>query len=321
MNQTVAVFALISHAAGVDIALVRLFVDVSQKLSFVAVANDRDINPSSVSRAINQLEQQLGVRLLQRTTRTMALTDAGMDYLQRVGPILEEFDAATDAVRGATTAVSGTLRLTASVAFGERVLVPLLPRLRDRHPRLELQLVFTDATLDLVSESIDLAIRLGPRLAGDVVTTRLFATAYRVVASPQYLESAASIEKPADLAHHACTVFSLPAFRSEWRFRKRDGRGHRQSHVVEISPGIAVSSALSLRSIVLAGGGPALLADWLVDDDIAAGRLVDVLPGYDVTATDFDTGAWLVYPTRAYLPRKVRAAIDFLTTELRRPGN
>ena len=245
----------------------------------------------------------------------MALTDAGEAYLRRVTAIIDDIDAATEAVRGAATGPAGTLRMTASVAFGERVIVPVLPRLHRAYPDLALELIFTDATLDLVSENIDLAVRLGPGVTGDVVVSRLFATRYRVVASPDYLVGKPPITDPADLERHACTVFPLPAFRSAWQFRRRDDGGG--TATVAIRPGVAVSSALSLRSIVLAGGGPALLADWLIDDDIEAGQLVVVLPDYDVTATEFDTAAWLVYPSRAWLPQKVRAVIDFLTAELR----
>ncbi|MEM6985725.1 MAG: substrate binding domain-containing protein, partial [Pseudomonadota bacterium] len=162
----------------------------------------------------------------------------------------------------------------------------------------------------------DLAVRLGQRPQGDLVATRLCPTHYRVVASPAYLDAAAPLEVPADLATHGCTVFALPGFRSAWRFRARVGEGHAEVESVDISAETVVTSALSLRSIVLGGGGPALLADWLVGDDIAEGRLVDVFPDCDATASDFDSAAWLIYPSRHYLPNKVRVTIDFLKSRL-----
>ncbi|MEM9303649.1 MAG: LysR family transcriptional regulator [Pseudomonadota bacterium] len=293
----------------------RLFIEVAQKLSFAAVAADRGLNPSSVSRSIGQLEDQLGARLLHRTTRTMTLTESGQGFLRRVVAIIEEMDQAKEEARLAQSGPRGTLRLTASVAFGERVVVPLLPAFRERYPDVDLELLFTDANVDLVAEGIDLAIRLGPGLAGDVVATRLFATAYRVVASPSYLAEASPIRAPVDLAEHGCTAFALPAFRSQWLFRARRGT-QREVEPVTVTADVIVSSALSLRSIVLGGAGPALLADWLVGEDLAAGRLVDVLPDHEATATDFDTAAWLVYPSRAYLPQKVRVMIDFLKARL-----
>lgn len=299
-----------------DVNALRLFVDVARRLSFAAVADQRGSSPSSVSRAIGQLERELGVRLLQRTTRSMTLTEAGAAYLARVADVIEELDAAGDAARMARSEPAGTLRLTASVAFGERIIVPLLPELRREYPKIRPELVFSDANLDLVAEGIDLAIRLGRRRGGDVVASRLFETRYRVVASPGYLQGAPAIRTPGDIAEHRCTVFALPEFRTGWRFRPRSGDGKLVE--VAVRAGSVVSSALSLRSVVLGGAGPALLADWLIGDDLAAGRLVDVLPGHDATATDFETAAWLMYPSRSFLPQKVRATADFLKQRLQR---
>ncbi len=299
-----------------NVDALRLFVEVANKLGFAAVAADRGVSPSSVSRIIGQLEGELGLRLFQRTTRTMTLTEAGGIYFRHVTPIIDALDEAEEEARRVNSGPLGTLRMTASVAFGERVIVPLLPDFRDAFPDVDLDLKFTDANVDLVAEGIDLAVRLGPGLTGDVVATRLFRTAYRVVASRAYLENAPPIGEPADLEHHACTVFQLPEYRSAWKFRQRAGGRRGETQTVPINAGTVVSSALSLRSVVLGGSGPALLADWLVRDDIAAGQLVDVLPGYDATATTFDTAAWLLYPSRAYLPQKVRVTIDFLKERL-----
>ncbi len=301
-----------------NIDALRLFTEVAHKLNFAAVAEDRGINPSSVSRVIGQLEKQLGLRLFQRTTRTMTLTEAGETYLLRVAPIIDELDEAEEHARAINSGPLGTLRMTASIAFGERMVVPLLPEFRATYPDVKLELLFTDTNVDLVSAGIDLAIRLGPPLTGDVVASRLFPTTYRVVASPEYLSNASTIAKPEDLAEHACTLFALPEFRSEWRFKSRARKNLDEVIAVSIPGGTVVSSALSLRSVVLGGGGPALLADWLIGEDVSAGRLVDVLPDYEATATSFNTAAWILYASRAYLPQKVRVTIDFLRERLGR---
>ncbi|MEO0421801.1 MAG: LysR family transcriptional regulator [Pseudomonadota bacterium] len=293
----------------------QLFVEVARRLSFAAVAESRGVNPSSVSRVIGQLEANLGVRLFQRTTRSMTLTEAGELYLQRVAAVLEELDQAQEQARQLDSGPRGTLRLTASVAFGERVIVPRTPRFQARYPDVALELLFTDDNLDLVREGIDLAVRLTPMMSGDVVATRLCPTAYRVVASPAYLDRAPPVREPQDLTEHACCVFALPAFRGEWTYRPRRGDSEGAPGTVAIRSHLVVSSALSLRSLVLAGAGPALLADWLIRDDLASGALVDLLPAYEVTATRFDTAAWLAMPSRAYLPQRVRVMIDFLKEE------
>ena len=301
-----------------DIEALRLFTEVAHRLSFAAVAEARGLNPSSVSRAIGQLEDELGLRLFQRTTRRMALTEAGALFHRRVMELVDDFDQARDQARAAQAAPRGVLRLTASVAFGERMIVPLLPAFRAAYPEVKLELLLTDANLDLVSAGVDLAVRLAARIEGDVIATRLMTTRYRVCASPDYLAREAAPRRPQDLEQHRCVLFTLPAFRTAWRFRpgRREGKGAETEITVPIDGDIALSSALSLRSTVLQGAGPALLADWLIQTDLAARRLVDLFPEHEVTATDFDTAAWLLYPSRSYLPQKVRVTIDFLKARL-----
>lgn len=294
-----------------DIETLRLFSDVARRLSFAAVAADRDINPSSVSRAIGALEADLGIRLFHRTTRRMTLTEAGDLYFRRVSTLLDGLDEARDEARSISARPSGTLRLTASVAFGERVIVPLIPGLRQAYPDLRLELLLTDTNLNLVAEGVDLAIRLGARPDPGLVGRKLFATRYHVCASPDWIGRNAALQKPTDLGATPCLLFTLPGYRSEWRFR--DAAGTEIS--VPVAGDILISSALSLRSAVLRGLGPALMADWLVGDDLATGRLIDLFPDHAATATDFETAAWALYPSRAYLPIKVRVAIDFLRHE------
>lgn len=297
-----------------DLQTLDLFVAVARRLSFAAVAKDRGVDPSSVSRAIAELEAELGLRLFQRTTRTMALTEAGAVYLARVEPLADEIAGARDAAAQVAGRPRGLLRLTASVTFGQRRIVPLMGAFRARHPELALDCLFTDATVDLVAERIDLAIRLAPTVEGDLVASRLMDTRYRVVASPAYLAAHPPLARPADLGAHRVLLFTLRAYRSRWLFRDAAGA----VEAVPIAGDITLSPAGALLDAAEAGLGPALLPDWLVDEAIAAGRLVDPFPDLRATATSFDTAAWLVYPSRAYLPGKVRAMADFLRQHLRR---
>lgn len=290
----------------------RLFVEVARRGNFAAVARDRDVDPSSVSRAVALLEDELGVRLFQRTTRRVALTEAGKLYLSRVTPLVDELDHARDEVRGVSAGPSGTLRLTASVAFGCTCLVPLLPEFRQRYPNVKLELLLTDTVLDLVAERVDLAIRLGRRFDADFVATKLSDTPYRVCASPAYLKDRKAPKVPAELQQHSCLLFALPDFRTRWLFRDRKGAVQE----VPVRGDVTILNALALRACALAGMGPVLLGNWLVDEDIKRGRLVDLFPDYRVTATDFDTATWLLYPSRSHLPNKVCVMIDFLKQHL-----
>jgi DNA-binding transcriptional LysR family regulator len=296
-----------------DILSLQLFVDVAQRGSFAAVARDRGVDPSSVSRAVATLEAALGTRLFQRTTRAVVLTEAGELFLSRTLPVIEDLGRARDEVASLKTDPVGTLRLTASVAFGQTCLLPLLPAFRRAFPRLQLELYLSDSNLDLIAERIDLAIRLSPSYRADVIGVKLFPTRYRVVASPAYLRREGTIAYPKDLSARSCLLFSLPEFRSRWLFR--------QAGIVTEVPvigDIIISTALALRGAAIDGLGPALLANWLIDADLTTGQLVDVFPNHDVTATTFDTAAWLLYPSRNYLPSKVRIAIDFLRKNLAR---
>ncbi|WP_299602279.1 LysR family transcriptional regulator [uncultured Tateyamaria sp.] len=295
-----------------DITALRTVQLVAHHQSFAAVARVLDVDPSSVSRTVAGIEGQLGLRLFQRSTRQLTLTEAGSVYLARIGPLLDDMDLARDAAAEVSTQPSGRVRLTASVAFGQEVIVPHLADMRMALPEIELELILNDQTIDLVAGQIDIAIRLAPAPKGDLISTRLMSTRYRVVASPDYLDQHGRPRKPEALTDHACLRMTLPDYRTEWRFRK-----NQTETIVGVTGPILISNALALRTAARNGLGPALLANWMTETDLAQGTLVDLFPDHDVTATTFDTGAWLLYPSRTYLPTKVRAVIDFLRARLR----
>jgi len=294
-----------------DVRDLDLFLHVAREGSFAAVARDRGVDPTSVSRAIAGLEARLGVRLFERTTRAMALTSAGELCLSRLPDLVSALEQLRDEAQSMHAQPVGTLRLTASVAFGERCLAPLLPTMRQAFPQLKLELLITDENLDLVGDRIDLAIRLGPSHSRDVEAIRLFKTCYRVVASPEY-RNTHLMTKPADLTGRSCLLFALPAFRSRWIFRDADGL----EEEVPITGEIIASNVAMVRASAIHGLGPALLADWLIGPDLEAGTLVDLFPAHEVTATTFETAAWLLYPSRDYLPRKTRSVVAFLKQHL-----
>jgi len=288
-----------------------LFVEVSRLGSFASVARKLNIDPSSVSRTIATLEDHLGLRLFQRTTRRLVLTEAGEIYLNRIAPLLNEFDYALDEAQRASSGPNGTLRVTASVAFGQVCLLPHIAEFRNLYPRIDIELQLTDSIVDLVATGIDLACRLTPGFDSGLVGTRLFNTQYKVCVSPEYYASKSEITCPEDLEQHDCVVFTLPEYRSKWTFRNKELKVSN----VRIKSNVSISSALALKEAALSGMGPSLLADWLVRDDIAQGNLVSILNQYEVTAQDFDTAAWLLYPSRSFLPNKTRVMIDFLKTK------
>jgi DNA-binding transcriptional LysR family regulator len=296
-----------------DVSALFIFAEVMRRGSFAAVARDRNVDPSSISRVIAGLEEELGIRLFQRSTRQLAPTESGRIYFERIEPLIEELEHARLAAQEAGVSLSGNLRVSTTVAFGQICIVPLLTDFRSRYPALSLELLLTDTNLDLISERIDIAIRLGPRLDLGYVGTKLFTTRYRVCASPVYIARYGAPAEPGQLAAHKCVVFDLPGFRDRWLFRSRNG----ETTEVPIASDLKISSALALRQCALDALGPVLIGHWNIDTDLADGRLVDLFPDHDVTATDFETAAWIIYPSRTYLPAKVRAFIDFVRERLR----
>lgn len=285
---------------------------VAQQGSFAAAARALNMDPSSISRTVANTEASLGLRLFQRTTRSLTVTEEGDAFLRRIAPLLEELDAAHEEIVKTQRTPSGTLKMTASVAYAHECIVPRLGTFHERYPDISVELLPTDANLDIAANGIDLAIRLAAAPSGDLVSTRLQATRYRVCAAPEYLSAKPTIREPHDLAAHDCLRFALPEYRTRWRFRGGDGAVFE----VPITGRTVIANALSLRRAALLGLGPVLLADWLVGRHIAEGRLVDLFPDFEATATEFDTGAWALYPSRAFLPQKVRVMIDFLRETL-----
>ena len=296
-----------------EVERLRVFRDVARAGSIAAAARLAGCDPSAVSRSVAALEAELGLRLFQRTTRRLTLTEAGEGYLRRVEPLIDELSLARDEVLGLAARPSGRLRVTASNGYGQTVVAPLLRSFRDQFPEVALDLFLTDALIDLVAERIDVAIRLGPRPAGDFIVARLAPVTARVVASPDYIRSHPAISGPADVVHHTC-LLSVPQSRATWTFRRDD-----RDEAVSVAGAIATSNTLALKRCALDGLGVAVLPDWLTDDEIAAGRLVVVLPGWTVAVRRFGNAVWTVYPSRSFLPLKTRAFIDHLRKHIRRP--
>jgi len=299
-----------------EIDSVRVFVDVMKHGSFAAVARQRQVDPSSISRSISNLETELGFRLFQRTTRKLSPTEAADEYFARVEGLIGEFDLASEAALDLVSMPTGTLRVTACTSFGQRVLAPILPELRSRYPDLTIDLQLVDHPVDIVEEKIDLAVRFGNKPEGHFIVSRLVPRHFRICASPAYIERAGKLENPRALEERDCLLFSFPGYRSAWKFRRNGDL----VFSVPVTGHLLVSHGVTMTKCAVAGLGPALLPDWLCAREIAAGELIDLFPDYECTATDFDTSAWLVYPSRSYVPVKLRVFIDFLREKVEGPA-
>jgi DNA-binding transcriptional LysR family regulator len=283
--------------------------------SFSAAARELNVDPSSVSRAVAALESELGTRLFLRNTRNLALTEAGAAFVERTAPVLEELAQARSAAADATGEVRGRLRVTVSNAFAMRRLSPLLPAFCEAHPALELDLILTESPVDLVSERVDIAVRLGNLRDSSLVAVPLLQIRYRVVASPAWIRAQETAPRePQDLQSIPCLCFALLGFRACWFFTPAKGG---QEIEVPVRPRLVSTNALLLRESALAGLGPTLLSDWMIGDDVASGALVDLFPEHTARTANSPTTAWAVYPSRSYVPAKVRAFIDFLRSAMK----
>ncbi|MEM8848402.1 MAG: LysR family transcriptional regulator [Pseudomonadota bacterium] len=290
-----------------DTNALRLLLAVARHGSLAATARAENIDPSTVSRTVAQAEARLGLRLFQRDTRNLTPTEAGRRYLAAIETPLQALDDARDTARAQDGRIAGTIRLSTSVAYGTRALMPRLPNLLTRHPELNLDLILDDAPRDLIGDGIDLALRLTPAPKGDLISRRLAPIRYHLVAAP----GTPPLPDPAALHNTQCLIHDHPGLQPVWQFRQHDTQ-----HQIPVTGRLRMTSPLALREAAIQGLGPALLADWLIEDDLTQGHLSDILPGWHGALQGFDTALWLLYPSRAGLPRRTRATIDWFTESI-----
>ena len=290
------------------LAAFRLFVRVAETGSFSAVAREIGTTQPAVSRQVAALEEHLGARLLQRTTRRLALTEDGRDLLGHARHVLDCVEEAETAVGRRHRGPSGLVRLAAPANFGRLYVAPRMRRLLDRYPDLSVELHMSDAVSDLVADGIDLAIRGGAVSEASLVARRIGSSARYVVASAEYLDRHGEPAHPSDLARHACIVFLGGAHPHEWHFN-----GPSEAVTVPIDGRFRTSSSEALREAVVSGLGVALFSGWAFSAELASGQVRAVLR--DFLAEPLPIHA--VYPSRRNLAPRTRAVIDFLVDEFR----
>jgi DNA-binding transcriptional LysR family regulator len=291
----------------VDISALRIFVEVMRHGSFASVAREHGMMPSSVSRTISSLEDELGIRLFQRNTRRLIPTEVAEMYFERIRDVVAELDRAQTLVREVSATPRGRLRVTAPVSWGRTCVVPLLPEFMAAYPELSIELLLEDLQRDLLGDRIDVAMKLGPLPDSTAVALRLCRTPCVVCASRRYLEARSAVIETDDIQRHDCLLTPAQANRRRWLFRHPDGR------VVEAAVGgrCIVSDELALHRCAVAGMGIALLPRWLVWPELQRGEVVALLPHLEVALSEFETSAWLLYPSRSHLPLKVRVFVEF----------
>ena len=270
--------------------------------SLSAAARDLGLSPALVSRRLAGLEARLGVRLVNRTTRSLHLTDEGVAYHETCTRVLADIEEADAAVSAGRAEPRGILRVALPASFGNQHVAPLVPRFAERYPDVQLALSLSDRNVNLVEEGFDLAIRIAD-LADSSLAARKLAPNRRVVcASPSYLRRHGTPRTPEDLAQHNCLATD---FTMHWDYRGPDGK----PGSARVSGRYACDNWEVLREWALAGMGIALKSTWDVRRHLEDGTLVSLLPGYTFAT---DVAIYAVYPHRRHLPAKTRAFIEFL---------
>lgn len=285
-----------------------IFVTVVARGSFTKAADALDTSPANVTRYIAELEAHLRTRLINRTSRRLSLTEGGEALYDRAKSMLEEL-AETEAL--ATTASlqpRGRLRISAPLSFGSLVLAPLWPRFMARYPDVELDIGLIDRMVDIVEEGWDLAIRISRSASGTHIARRLGRSHNIVAASPGYLAAHGMPKVPADLAHHACLGYTYAAASDEWQFAGPDGG----LESVRVRWALRANNGETARVAALAGAGVIWQPAFVIGEDVRAGRLVEVLPGYRMPPIDIQA----IYASRRHLSAKVRVMVDFLVEAL-----
>jgi DNA-binding transcriptional LysR family regulator len=271
--------------------------------SLSAAARDLGMSPALVSRRLAGLEARLGVRLINRTTRSLHLTDEGAAYYETCSRLLAEIEEADAAVSAGRADPRGILRVAIPASFGNQHVAPLVPRFAARYPDVQLALSLSDRNVNVVEEGFDLAIRIGD-LADSSLAARKLAPNRRVVcASPAYLQRHGTPRAPDDLAQHNC--LTATDFAMNWDYRDPDGT----PGSVRVTGRYTCDNWEVLRDWALAGLGVALKSTWDVSRHLEDGSLVPLLPGYNFAT---DVAIYAVYPHRRHLPAKTRAFIEFL---------
>ena len=286
----------------IAISAFRRIVDLG---SFVATANDMSVSPAMVTRYVAQLEQQLGTRLLTRSTRSVRLTEQGHAYYQSVCGILDELESADQRAQAGSQSPTGLLRLTAPVELGEQLLPNIIDQFQQQYPAVSVSLDLTDRQVDLFGENYDLAIRAGTLSNPDLIARKFAQLSLVLCASPDYLASNVPLNQPSDLKHHNCLLNPNIENSGEWQFVV-NGKASKQ----KVQSKLSINSLKMLVHACMQGAGVIYAPRLIVEDALNQGSLNEMLEDYLVPAMD----VYLVYPERTYMPAKVRSFIDVVST-------
>ena len=284
---------------------ISVFCKVIETQSFTQAANQQNISVAMASKLVSQLEEHLKTRLLQRTTRKIVPTEAGMLYYQRCQAILLDLSEADSSISNMATSLQGNLLISVPRDFGLLYISPNLPKFIELHPNLHVEIEFEDKRVDLVAEGYDLALRIGYMQDSSLVARKISSSPMHFVASPSYLESRGTPLTPDDLEYHQGLLYKSSLNQVHWKSTKAN-----QIQRYKIQSKVVSNNGMALLEMTKAGLGISNAPDFFVKDALASGELVEILSEYKQKPLDI----YVVYPNRRHLPAKVRAFIEFLAS-------
>ncbi len=294
--------------------MIHYFVETVRHGGFSRAGRELGLTPASISRQVSQLEDSLGLRLLNRTTRQLSLTEAGELFYERVSHVVADLAEADEIVRGLRGGPSGVLRVTAPASFGRLHIAPLLAGFLESYPQVKLDLVFTDRLVHLLDEKIDVAIRITAAPDSSMIS-RVLARQYSVVClAPAYAQRRGTPPRFEALADHNCLTWGA-AGASTWRFYD----GPKEVGRVEVAGNVQARDGDSIYVATLAGIGISLQPIWRVAEDLKAGRLVPLFPGMWASSIGGASAIHAYYVHRRHLAPKVKAFVDYLAEAYRSP--
>ncbi|MBF1245459.1 MAG: LysR family transcriptional regulator [Haemophilus sp.] len=284
---------------------ISVFCKVIETQSFTQAANQQNISVAMASKLVSQLEEHLKTRLLQRTTRKIVPTEAGLLYYQRCQSILLDLSEADSSISNMATSLQGNLLISVPRDFGLLYISPNLPKFIELHPNLHVEIEFEDKRVDLVAEGYDLALRIGYMQDSSLVARKISSSPMHFVASPSYLEARGTPLTPDDLEYHQGLLYKSSLNQVHWQSTKAN-----QIQRYKIQSKVVSNNGMALLEMTKAGLGISYSPSFFVKDALASGELIEILSEYKQKPLDI----YVVYPNRRHLPAKVRAFIEFLAS-------